>query len=294
MVARARAAGVTKRRLTRTRARSIRVQQRPEHVGAVHSGAEAAGLLGQPPVRGDDPHQRRAGLCAQPAHDLVVGGVAARLGRVGHLDHGRADRRRGLALEDDDHVLALGCRPALEQVDEAQHGRVAVAPPAVRPRADHVHPVDVPAHRGVAGSARRRRRAAPVALALGLAALGVQPRVTEPCVGRVAWRGRRGASAAVEAVGRRWSASSRLRVWLRSSWATATTRGPRRAMIRRFCSSVSASEAATSNDASIRDAVDVGVLAARTGGARRAHGRSRAAGWRCLARDGIGSSIAIR
>ena len=32
----------------------------------------------------------------------------------------------------------------------------------------------------------------------------------------------------------------------------ATTRGPRRAVIRRFCSSVSASDAATSNSASIR------------------------------------------
>ena len=53
-------------------------------------------------------------------------------------------------------------------------------------------------------------------------------------------------------------------------------------MIRRFCSSVSASEAATSNDASIRRRGLVGVLAARARRARGAHGdlpqRDRGAG----------------
>jgi hypothetical protein len=46
-----------------------------------------------------------------------------------------------------------------------------------------------------------------------------------------------------------------LRAWLRESWATAVTRGPQRAITRRFCSSDSADEAATSKAASIREAV---------------------------------------
>jgi hypothetical protein len=53
----------------------------------------------------------------------------------------------------------------------------------------------------------------------------------------------------------RSSATSRLRVWLRESCATAVTRGPQRAITRRFCSSDSEDDFATSKLASIRDAV---------------------------------------
>src|SRR5205085_1519360 len=47
-------------------------------------------------------------------------------------------------------------------------------------------------------------------------------------------------------------ASSRLRHWLRSSWATARMIGPARASTRRFCASESADEASTSKLASTR------------------------------------------
>ncbi len=97
------------------------------------------------------------GSWRQPPHDLVVGGIPARAGRVGDLDHGRADRWRRGALEHDDHVLALGRRPALEQVDEPEHRRVAVPPPAIGAGADHVHAVDVPAHQALRGGGRRSR-----------------------------------------------------------------------------------------------------------------------------------------
>ena len=50
-------------------------------------------------------------------------------------------------------------------------------------------------------------------------------------------------------------ASSRLRSWLRSSWATARTMGPVFAVTRRFCTSLSADDASTSNTASTRDSV---------------------------------------
>ena len=46
-----------------------------------------------------------------------------------------------------------------------------------------------------------------------------------------------------------------MRAWLRVSWAFAVSRGPTRAITRRFCSSLSASEPATSKIASTRDAV---------------------------------------
>ena len=77
----------------------------------------------------------------------------------------------------------------------------------------------------------------------------------------------------------RSSASSRLRAWLRASWATADhARAQARTMIRRFCSSLSAVEASTSNEASIRARGHVRVLAARARGPRRAHARPRRSG----------------
>ena len=50
----------------------------------------------------------------------------------------------------------------------------------------------------------------------------------------------------------RSTASSRFRDWLRSSCATARSTGPARATTRRFCVSVSAVDASTSNSASTR------------------------------------------
>jgi hypothetical protein len=106
----------------------------------------------------------------------------------------------------------------------------------------------------------------------------------------VARRGGFTASAAVSRRRRRSSASSRLRAWLRASWATATTRGPVRAITRRFCSSVSAPEARTSNTASMREAV---TLACWPPGpdereARSTISSSGIAAWRPT---GIGSSM---
>ncbi len=50
-------------------------------------------------------------------------------------------------------------------------------------------------------------------------------------------------------------ASSRFRACPRASWATAVIRGPARSVTRRFCSSLSARDAATSKTASTREAV---------------------------------------
>ena len=63
-------------------------------------------------------------------------------------------------------------------------------------------------------------------------------------------RGTRSASRSVSTS--RSVASSRLRHWLRSSWATARSTGPAFAITRRFCASLSAAEASTSKIASTR------------------------------------------
>ena len=74
-------------------------------------------------------------------------------------------------------------------------------------------------------------------------------------MGFVARRVRGTASAVARRERSRSRASSRLRACERSSCATAVRRGPTRAITRRFCSSVRAEEPATSNDASMREAV---------------------------------------
>ncbi len=71
----------------------------------------------------------------------------------------RGDRRTGRLLEHDRDVLAGQGNPALEQIDEADHRRVAVLPPGVRTRADHVHAVDHPPHADQRTSSRRQRAA---------------------------------------------------------------------------------------------------------------------------------------
>ena len=77
----------------------------------------------------------------------------------------------------------------------------------------------------------------------------------EAPVGFVARRGRCTVSALSRRPRRRSTASSRLRAWLRVSWATARTTGPRRELIRCRCSSLSACDEQTSNTASTREAV---------------------------------------
>src|SRR5438093_2756751 len=47
-------------------------------------------------------------------------------------------------LEDDRDVLAADGDPALELVYKANHGRMAILPPAVGPGPDHVHRVHEP------------------------------------------------------------------------------------------------------------------------------------------------------
>jgi hypothetical protein len=77
----------------------------------------------------------------------------------------------------------------------------------------------------------------------------------EAPVGFVVRRGRCTVSALSSRPRSRSSASSRFRIWLRVSCATARTTGPRRDAIRCLCSSLSACDAHTSNTASTRDAV---------------------------------------
>src|SRR5205823_851203 len=77
-------------------------------------------------------------------------------------------------------------------------------------------------------------------------------RSTAAFVGLVARRRRGTRSASRRASTSRSVASSRLRHWLRSSWAIARITGPARDTTRRFCASVSAEEASTSKVASTR------------------------------------------
>jgi hypothetical protein len=79
-------------------------------------------------------------------HDLVVGRVGARRGRVSYADHRRANRRRRRLLEHNCHVLAFRRGPTLELVHQADHRAPAVLPPTVRASPDHVHAVDNPPH----------------------------------------------------------------------------------------------------------------------------------------------------
>ncbi len=74
-------------------------------------------------------------------------------------------------------------------------------------------------------------------------------------VGLVVRRLRCWRSAAASRDRSRSSASSRLRAWLRVSWATAVTRAPARATIRRRWDSLSEGEPSASKMASTRDAV---------------------------------------
>ena len=74
-------------------------------------------------------------------------------------------------------------------------------------------------------------------------------------MGFVGVRRRRTSNAEASRARSRSSASSRLRAWLRVSWALAEGRGPSLAATRAFCSSLSVCEAATSNTASTREAV---------------------------------------
>jgi hypothetical protein len=80
-------------------------------------------------------------------------------------------------------------------------------------------------------------------------------RSREAAVGRVARRCLRGASACASRSPRRARASSRLRDCERSSWATATTRGPIRASARPRSASLNEGERSTSKTASTREAV---------------------------------------
>jgi len=76
-----------------------------------------------------------------------------------------------------------------------------------------------------------------------------------PVAGRLGRRVRGTCRAASSRDCSRFSATSRLRIWLRESCATARTTGPQRAMTRCFCASESADEARTSKTASTREAV---------------------------------------
>ena len=125
---------------------SERLDAAAKRVSAFDAGACGPRLIGEPAVGGDHPDAARVGLGAQDPHDLIVGGVALGPRGVRHDDHGRPDRGRRRPLEHDGHVLAIAGGPALERVDELEHGRVAVLPPGVRPGSDHVHAVDNPAH----------------------------------------------------------------------------------------------------------------------------------------------------
>ena len=87
--------------------------------------------------------------------------------------------------------------------------------------------------------ARRRRRLRFVSERRRLAA---SRRSREAAVALVGRRRLRGFSAAAIRSCRRSTASSRLRAWLRASWATAVTRGPNRERRRAFCDSVRLAE----------------------------------------------------
>ncbi len=105
---------------------------------------------------------------------------------------------------------------------------------------------------GVQSSARGRRRSL---LRCAWRRLDCSRRTRLDFDGRVAWRVRGTCRARASRSRRRSSASSRLRAWLRASWATARITGPQRAITRWRCASVSEGEAATSKVASTREAV---------------------------------------
>ena len=70
--------------------------------------------------------------------------AASRPRRRGELDTDRVAREiEGRAVEhDDDLVIGMRSHEALEIGDQPPHRAAPVAPPAVGPRPDHVHPVD--------------------------------------------------------------------------------------------------------------------------------------------------------
>ena len=149
--------------------------------------------------------------------------------------------------------LALTLARALDQRPRGEQTRrtVTVSPP--RPPSSAT---DFSGGTGDLHRPRTRRRARRRALALRRAALGLEPARLRRRRGprRAARRAAPPARGPGAPAGAR-SASARLRDWLRASWATARTTGPQRAITRAFCSSLSASDAATSKVASTRDAV---------------------------------------
>ena len=93
-------------------------------------------------VGGDDAHPLAAARLQQ-LDDRVVGGVPA--AARGDDDLSALGGRRLARVEHDDHRLAGRRREAVELLDEPPRGAGAVAPPAVRARADDVGGVHHPA-----------------------------------------------------------------------------------------------------------------------------------------------------
>ena len=173
-----------------------------ERIGALDRRSRCRRAIGEPAVRGDHADRVRLGICTQPADDLVVGGVGLRLAARARSRSPSSGSAARAALEHDDDVLALGGGPALEQVDEAEHRGVPIAPPAVGTRADHVHAVDDPAHRlersgsrysSCCAGLRRARLRSPGGASIPGAAAGRPSSASVACRGR--WTVERGASA---------------------------------------------------------------------------------------------------
>src|ERR1700733_6270661 len=112
----------------------------------MNGGPDGMDPVDEPQVRGDHADLTGPGLGGDAAYDLVIGRVTSRARCMCHLDHGRVDRRSWWLLEDDDDILSSRGDPLLEQVHEIHHRAVAILPPCVWARADHVHPVHEPPH----------------------------------------------------------------------------------------------------------------------------------------------------
>jgi hypothetical protein len=127
-----------------------RVQLGPEGARGPHRDARRTYPIGERPVRRDHTDRTGYGSREDMTNDLIVGSVTTRAGRTHDLDDSRGDRGRRRPLEDDHDLFPAPSGPVLELADKADHRRVAVPPPSVGARADHIHAIHDPPHRRAA------------------------------------------------------------------------------------------------------------------------------------------------
>lgn len=111
--------------------------------GSDTAGAGGLDRVAQATIAAHRADRGGVGVGSDHPYDLPIGGIGA-AGREAHLHpaHRRAHPFVLTAVEDDGDRNTLTLGEGLQAPGETLHRGRAVAPPAIRPGAEHVHPVD--------------------------------------------------------------------------------------------------------------------------------------------------------